>query len=121
MRALLRRYDVELVDATAVLEVFPAGIRDGWQLKAYAVANSRFAEVLFLDADQAPVRDPDFHAVDAAGPVRPDNWKVVQKRNPLERSDRNIRNGHAVTLSATPPRRYRRQGKPMTRSRCRSR
>lgn len=60
MRALLRRHDVELVDATAVLEVFPADIRDGWQLKAYAVANSRFAEVLFLDADQAPVRDPDF-------------------------------------------------------------
>ena len=60
MRALLLRHEVELVDATAVLEAFPADIRDGWQLKAYAVAHSRFAEVLFLDADQTPVRDPEF-------------------------------------------------------------
>lgn len=60
MRALLLRYDVELVDATSVLEHFPADIRDGWQLKAYAAANCRFAEVLFLDADQTPVRDPEF-------------------------------------------------------------
>lgn len=58
MRRLLLRYGVELVDATAVLERFPADIRDGWQLKAYAIAHSRFEEVLFLDADQVPVRDP---------------------------------------------------------------
>ena len=60
MRALLVQLEVELVDATAVLENFPADIRDGWQLKAYAVAHCRFAEVLFLDADQTPVRDPEF-------------------------------------------------------------
>jgi hypothetical protein len=60
MRRLLCDLDVELVDAAAVLERYPADIRDGWQLKAYAIAYSRFEEVLFLDADQAPVRDPDF-------------------------------------------------------------
>lgn len=60
MRSLLLRHDVELVDAAAVLEALPANISNGWQLKAYAVANSRFAEVLFLDADQTPVRDPQF-------------------------------------------------------------
>lgn len=59
MRALLSGLDVELVDAAGVLERFPADIRDGWQLKAYAVAYSRFEEVLFLDADQAPVRNPE--------------------------------------------------------------
>lgn len=32
----------------------------GWQLKPYAVAHSRFAEVLYLDADCYPVRDPEF-------------------------------------------------------------
>jgi hypothetical protein len=59
MRGLLSGLDVELVDAAGVLERYPAQIRDGWQLKAYAVAYSRFEEVLFLDADQAPVRNPE--------------------------------------------------------------
>jgi hypothetical protein len=58
MRRLLVASDVELVDATAVLEEFPADINDGWQLKVYAILHSRFSEVLLLDADQVPVRDP---------------------------------------------------------------
>jgi hypothetical protein len=58
MRKLLMALDVELVDATAVLPQFPADIQDGWQLKPYAILHSRFSEVLFLDADQVPVRDP---------------------------------------------------------------
>ncbi len=41
-----------------MLEKTPADIRDGWQLKPYAILNSRFEEVLFLDADQVPARDP---------------------------------------------------------------
>jgi hypothetical protein len=58
MRKLLAASDVELVDATAVLDRNPANIRDGWQLKPYSILHSRFSEVLFLDADQVPVRDP---------------------------------------------------------------
>ena len=58
MRALLAAPGVSLVDATALLADRPADIVNGWQLKAYALAHSRFAEVLFLDADQVPVRDP---------------------------------------------------------------
>lgn len=58
MRALLTVLDVDLLDATAVLKDHPAAIADGWQLKAYALVHSRFDEVLFLDADQVPVRDP---------------------------------------------------------------
>lgn len=58
MRGLLGGFGVELVDASAVLRDHPAEIRDGWQLKAYALVHSRFDEILFLDADQVPVRDP---------------------------------------------------------------
>jgi hypothetical protein len=32
----------------------------GWELKAYAICHSAFAEVLLLDADNVPVRDPEF-------------------------------------------------------------
>jgi len=31
---------------------------DGWEVKPYAIINSRFAEVLFLDCDNVPTRDP---------------------------------------------------------------
>ena len=58
MRALIDDLDVEPVDAFAVREKHPAAIADGWQLKPYAVLHSRFEEVLLLDADQVPVRDP---------------------------------------------------------------
>ncbi len=58
MRVLLTDLGVELVDAAAVLNDHPAEIADGWQLKAYALVHSRFDEVLFLDADQVPARDP---------------------------------------------------------------
>jgi hypothetical protein len=33
-------------------------INEGWPLKTYAVANSAFAEVLYLDADAYPIQDP---------------------------------------------------------------
>jgi hypothetical protein len=58
MRWLLKPFDVELVDAASFLADFPSDIRNGWQLKPYAMLHSHFEEVLFLDADQVPVRDP---------------------------------------------------------------
>src|SRR6266568_1815018 len=58
MRALLGDLDVELIDAHAVQATHPGSIADGWQLKPYAALHSRFQEVLLLDADQVPVRDP---------------------------------------------------------------
>lgn len=58
MRRLLEAQDVELVDANAALDCHPADIRDGWQLKPYAILHSRFQEVLFLDADQVPAVNP---------------------------------------------------------------
>ena len=58
MAALLREQDVAVVDAFPQIEAAGATVTDGWQLKPFALANSSFAEVLMLDADQVPVRDP---------------------------------------------------------------
>lgn len=60
MIELLRPYDVECVDAYAVARRQPVRRLDGWELKPYAVTWSRFAEVLYLDADNVPLRDPTF-------------------------------------------------------------
>jgi hypothetical protein len=59
-RATLERYGVECVDADAVRERHPCRILNGWELKVYAVLHARFEEVLSLDADCYPVRDPSY-------------------------------------------------------------
>ncbi len=58
MAAALDGLDVTLVDAQAMLAGGDYRVEDGWQLKPFAALWSRFAEVLLLDADQVPVRDP---------------------------------------------------------------
>lgn len=59
-RAILERLGVECVDADAVRERHPCRILNGWELKVYAVLHAPFEEVLSLDADCYPVRDPSF-------------------------------------------------------------
>ena len=59
MRLLLEEEDVEVVDAESVLHQYPAKVGGGWPLKPYAIAQSRFREVLFLDADTVPLLAPD--------------------------------------------------------------
>ena len=59
MRSLLEEQDVEVVDAETVLHRYPAKVGGGWPLKPYAIAHSRFREVLFLDADTVPLVTPD--------------------------------------------------------------
>ena len=56
-RALVR-LGCHIVDAHRVMEQFPGEVQDGWQLKTYALVHSSFAEVLMIDADQVPTRDP---------------------------------------------------------------
>jgi hypothetical protein len=58
MLSLLRMLGVKPVDATVELAKRPASISDGWQLKIYAFMWSGFEEVLLLDADVVPTRDP---------------------------------------------------------------
>jgi hypothetical protein len=58
MRLLLEEESVEVVDAETVIARYPARVSGGWPLKPYAIQHSRFREVLYLDADTAPLVDP---------------------------------------------------------------
>src|SRR5690242_6496630 len=58
MRLLLEAQRVDVIDAEGVIARFPARITGGWPLKPYAIAHSRFREVLYLDADVVPLVDP---------------------------------------------------------------
>lgn len=58
MKLLLRELEADPLDAEAVLNNASVRIHNGWQLKAYALMWSRFEQVLMLDADQVPLRDP---------------------------------------------------------------
>ncbi len=58
MSGLLNELRAHPVDAHAVMARRPPRLLNAWQLKPYAIMWSRFEEVLYLDADQIPVRDP---------------------------------------------------------------
>jgi hypothetical protein len=65
MRRLLASYGVECRDADAEARLHPFRFLHGnwwkgWQSKPFAVARSRFREVLMLDADSYPTRDPEY-------------------------------------------------------------
>ena len=58
MRSLLAEQDVSTVDALARPEADAVKRLGGWELKAFALRNCRFAEVILLDADNVPLIDP---------------------------------------------------------------
>jgi len=60
MRGLLEELGVQTVDALEVAKRHQVERLGGWELKPYAVTHSRFREVLLLDADNVPLRDPGF-------------------------------------------------------------
>lgn len=60
MRGLLEELGVQPVDALEVAKRHRLERLGGWELKPYALMHSRFCEVLLLDADNVPVRDPSF-------------------------------------------------------------
>lgn len=60
MAALVQPWGVTCRDATTDRVVWPAKVAGAWPLKPYAIINSSFAEVLLLDADNVPVRNPEF-------------------------------------------------------------
>ncbi|TMQ05914.1 MAG: hypothetical protein E6J91_39355 [Deltaproteobacteria bacterium] len=92
MAALLAPLDVRCIDARAVQEERPARRLGGWELKPYAILHARFEEVIFIDADNVPLIDPerlfetveyhrhgaifwpDFHPLDRANPI----WDVAE-------------------------------------------
>lgn len=60
MIALMESSGVACVDAWAMARDYPVRRLDGWELKPYAICNSRFAEVLYIDSDNVALRDPSF-------------------------------------------------------------
>ncbi len=60
MLKLLEPFQVIFRDATEVIKEHPARIMQGWQMKPYCILHSGFKEVLFIDADNAPNRNPEF-------------------------------------------------------------
>ncbi len=60
MRRVFAELGAVCVDGAAVRRVQPVRRLAGWELKCFALLHSRFAEVLLLDADNCPVRDPAF-------------------------------------------------------------
>jgi len=61
MPLLLKEFDVECVDALKVRKRHPVRrLKGGWELKSYAILHCPFREVLFLDADNVPVVNPEF-------------------------------------------------------------
>lgn len=60
MSSLLLPFNVKCVDAQKVRKRFRARRLGGWELKPYAILHSRFREVLLLDADNVPVKNPEF-------------------------------------------------------------
>jgi len=60
MRRILHPLDVEFIDAHKVREKHPVRIMAGWELKPYSVLHSSFKEVMFLDSDSLPLRDPSY-------------------------------------------------------------
>jgi FkbM family methyltransferase len=60
MEGLLAPLGVSCINARTVMNRHPFRNPLGWELKSYAVLHSRFEQVLFLDADNVPVRNPEF-------------------------------------------------------------
>lgn len=58
--SLLHPYQVKTIDADVVRLTAPMRILNGWELKFYAIQQSTFRRVLFLDADCYPMREPSF-------------------------------------------------------------
>ncbi len=52
--------NVAFVNATSVRELNPVRILNGWELKPFAIIHSAFEEVLLLDADNVPIKEPAF-------------------------------------------------------------
>ena len=84
MRALLEELTVEVIDAEAVVARYPARIAGGWPLKPYAIQQSRFREVLYLDSDIVPLVNPrgffDWDIYRSGGLVM---WPDIVDLNPL--------------------------------------
>lgn len=51
---------VTCIDAYEISKTIPVKKLDGWELKVYAIKNSSFEEVMFIDSDNVPTKDPTY-------------------------------------------------------------
>jgi hypothetical protein len=61
--SLLCSRGVSCINASVAQNIHPVRVtseRRGWQLKPYAIIQSAFNEVLFIDADNVPTRNPEY-------------------------------------------------------------
>jgi hypothetical protein len=59
MRALAATLGAECIDAEEMRKQHPMRVLKGWELKPYAILHSKFREVIYLDADNVPVQNPE--------------------------------------------------------------
>jgi FkbM family methyltransferase len=60
MEALLEPLGVTCVNAREKMNTHPMRNPLGWELKSYAILHTRFKEILFLDADNVALRNPEY-------------------------------------------------------------
>lgn len=60
MKSLVRKLNVQCIDAEECRTSSPCNRITGWALKPYAIVNCPFKEVLLIDADNVPISDPTF-------------------------------------------------------------
>lgn len=104
MKRLLKPFGVECVDARKVEKDIPCRILCGWELKPYATLYSPFEQVLFLDADNGPIRDvtylfdtPQFQEYGAifwpdyaCWTLKPDVWTIFGMENLVARANQEV-------------------------------
>jgi hypothetical protein len=52
--------NLKCIDATSFESKYPIRIHGGWESKVYSIINSSFEEVLMIDADNTPLRNPEY-------------------------------------------------------------
>ncbi len=57
---LLKPLNVRCIDARTTLKKHPLNHLGGWECHPYAIMNSSFEEVLFIDADNVCIKDPEY-------------------------------------------------------------
>lgn len=83
MRELVKPYGVECVDARRKAEEAGCRISQGWPLKPFSILHSPFEEVLALDADNMPVRNPEYlFEVDAYQDTGAIFWPDIARTRP---------------------------------------
>jgi len=85
MKELVVPLDVECVNVQPYRVKYKPRVLNGWELKPFAIMHSKFAEVLLLDADNVPVKDPTFlfdceHYKNTGAIFWPDYGKLSRSR-----------------------------------------